>query len=203
MIEYPHWTPFMVKLYNMHSVAWETNLWGLLKGHIRDIYNIIYIYLLPLDNIQWYLWKVGNWSFPIYPGTLWPGAPSQDFTKPSALRDAAGPIMEWAQEIFGNVKRKAQGAMLGVEDVVGGGMGWLEEKFILGIAKSQRFAVRGLKVARRWIQKRRSKWWEMWWRMPSGGTVDPGVGSFCDGVVGSELSYFFGVNGWNKALRLQ
>jgi hypothetical protein len=65
--------------------------------------------------------------------------------------------MEWAQEIFGNVKRKAQGAMLGVEDVVGGGMGWLEEKFILGIAKSQRFAVRGLKVARRWIQKRRSK----------------------------------------------
>lgn len=30
----------------------------------------------------------------------------EDFTKPSALRDAAGPIMEWAQEIFGNVKRK-------------------------------------------------------------------------------------------------
>lgn len=30
----------------------------------------------------------------------------EDFTKPSALREAAGPIMEWAQEIFGNVKRK-------------------------------------------------------------------------------------------------
>ena len=55
---------------------------------------------------------------------VFPGAPSQDFTKPSALRDAAGPIMEWAQEIFGNVKRKAQGPqgamLLGVE---GGGMG--------------------------------------------------------------------------------
>ena len=30
----------------------------------------------------------------------------EDFTKASALREAAGPIMEWAQEIFGNVKRK-------------------------------------------------------------------------------------------------
>ena len=30
----------------------------------------------------------------------------EDFTKASALREAAGPIMEWAQEIFVNVKRK-------------------------------------------------------------------------------------------------
>lgn len=33
-------------------------------------------------------------------------ASCEDFTKASALREAAGPIMEWAQEIFGNVKRK-------------------------------------------------------------------------------------------------
>ena len=30
----------------------------------------------------------------------------EDFTKRSALRDAAGAIMEWAAEIFGNVKKK-------------------------------------------------------------------------------------------------
>lgn len=31
----------------------------------------------------------------------------EDFTKASALRDGAGAIMEWAAEIFGNVKKKA------------------------------------------------------------------------------------------------
>ena len=59
----------------------------------------------------------------------------QDFTKPSALRDAAGPIMEWAQEIFGNVKRKVHG-IGDVAAVEGGGFcgdGNGLKSFILGL----------------------------------------------------------------------
>lgn len=34
----------------------------------------------------------------------------EDYTRPAALRDMAGPVMEWASEIFGNVKRKGEAA---------------------------------------------------------------------------------------------
>ncbi|CAJ1370793.1 unnamed protein product [Effrenium voratum] len=34
----------------------------------------------------------------------------EEFTRPSALRDMAGTVMEWAAEIFGNVKRKGAAA---------------------------------------------------------------------------------------------